>query len=153
MYRARKANTFSFFCWVSLSVAQKSPLLRRPLGLMLGSAPLSQVWRNVYGVARSFCGLAIFCALRKLILANRTDYFFVLGKERQILYSISVFMEYVQWKYIFSNNTSYLCETNKTVIWLQSRRTDTISLISTVFLYSEFKSSTRSRFLGEECLR
>ena len=153
MYRARKANTFSFFCWVSLSVAQKSPLLRRPLGLKLGSAPLSQVWRNVYRVARSFCGLAIFCALRKLILANRTDYFFVLGKERQILYSISVFMEYVQWKYIFSNNTSYLCETNKTVIWLQSRRTDTISLISTVFLYSEFKSSTRSRFLGEECLR
>ena len=143
---------FFFFCWVSLRVAKKSPFVETSPGV-IGSAPLSRVWRNVYRAARSFCGLAIFCVLRELILANRTDYSFVLGKERQILYSISVLIEYVQWKYIFSNNTSYLCETNKTVIRLQSRRTDTISLISTVFLYSEFKSFTRSRFLGEECLR
>ena len=151
--QGKESQYFFFLCWASLRVAKKSLLLRRSLGLMLGSAPLPRVWRNVYRVARNFCGLAIFCVLREVILANRTDYFFVLGKERQILYSISVLTECVQWKYIFSNNTSYLCETNKTAIRLQSRRTDTISLISTVFLYSEFKSFTRSRFLREECLR
>ena len=34
---------------------------------------------NAYRVARNFCGLAIFCVLRELILATRTDWFFLLG--------------------------------------------------------------------------
>ena len=39
---------------------------------------------NAYRVTRNFagvniCGLAIFCVLRELILATRTDWFFMLG--------------------------------------------------------------------------
>ena len=61
---------------------------------------------------RNFCGLAIFCVLRELIFAIRTDWFFLLGIDfcdfRKYpvpsIDNIFVFIEYVH-MYIFSNNT------------------------------------------------
>ena len=34
---------------------------------------------GLYRVARNFCGLAFFCVLWELIVASRTDWFFLLG--------------------------------------------------------------------------
>ena len=34
---------------------------------------------RIHRVARNFCGLAIFCVLRKLIFAIETDWFFLAG--------------------------------------------------------------------------
>ena len=34
---------------------------------------------RIHRVARNFCGLAIFCVLRKLIFAIETNWFFLLG--------------------------------------------------------------------------
>ena len=61
-----------------------------------------------------FCGLAIFGVLRELFFAIRTDWFFLLGInfcdfQKIPIPSIDnmfVFIEYVQWNYIFSNNTT-----------------------------------------------
>ena len=36
------------------------------------------VWHEIFAGV-NFCGLAIFCVLRELILATRTDWFFLLG--------------------------------------------------------------------------
>ena len=36
------------------------------------------VWREIFAGVY-FCGLAIFCVLRELIFAIRTDWFFLLG--------------------------------------------------------------------------
>ena len=65
-------------------------------------------------MARNFCGLAIFCVLRQLIFAIRTDWFF---SQLELIFAIFskypvhsiddifVFVKNVQQKYIFSNST------------------------------------------------
>ena len=61
-----------------------------------------------------FYGLAIFCVLRELFFAIRTDWFFLLrinfcDFQKIPIPSIDntfVFIEHVQWNYIFSNNTT-----------------------------------------------
>ena len=57
-----------------------------------------------------FADLAIFCVFRELSFAIRTDWFFLLGinfcdfQKELSIDNIFVFVEYVQYKYIFSNN-------------------------------------------------
>ena len=77
------------------------------------------LWTRNYRVARNVCGslffgLAILCVLLELIFAIGTDWFFLLGinicdfqKVYPCQYPASIiffFIEYVQQKYIFSNN-------------------------------------------------
>ena len=54
------------------------------------------VWQETVFAGVYFCGLASFCVLRELIFAI----FFIPG---EIIDDIFVFIEYVQWKYTFSN--------------------------------------------------
>ena len=87
-----------------------------------------------------FCGSAIFCVLRELIFAIRTDWFFFLGIIFCIFQkvpvpgidNIFVFTGYVQYKYIFSNNKPVFCCFWQAVI-------EQTRFLSTVFLCSEFK--------------
>ena len=75
--------------------------------LTANSIPLwHEIFRGLY-----FCRLAIFCVLRELIVAIRTDWFLLLGinfRDFQnpvpSIDNIFVFIEYVQQKYIFSSN-------------------------------------------------
>ena len=67
------------------------------------SNPLSTVWHEIFEGVYS-CGLAIFCVLRELISAIRSDWFFFLGINfcdflkvpSSIIDNIFVFTEYVQ---------------------------------------------------------
>ena len=92
-----------------------------------------------------FCGLAIFCVLRELIFAIRTDWFFLVGinfcdfRKYPVpsIDNIFVFIDYVQKKYIFSNNTKgasvFVSEKKRPVVIEQTR------FLGTLFLSSEFK--------------
>ena len=87
-----------------------------------------------------FCGSAIFCVLRELIFAIRTDWFFFLGIIFCIFQkvpvpsfdNIFVFNGYVQYKYIFSNNKPVSCCFWQAVI-------EQTRFLITVFLCGEFK--------------
>ena len=72
------------------------------------------MWHEIFAGVY-FCGLAIFCVLRELIFAIRTDclFFQLLGinflrfseSPGQIIDNSLVLIECVQRKYIISNNT------------------------------------------------
>ena len=75
------------------------------------------------------CILAIFCVLRELIFAIRTDWFFLLGINicafqifpDILLIIFSFFIEYVQWKSVFQKNVR--CAYPKPVIvWFLNER-------------------------------
>ena len=63
-----------------------------------------EIFAGVY-----LCRLAIFCVLRKLIFVIRTDWLscweLTFAIFRKSLIIVSFFIEYVEWNYIFSNNT------------------------------------------------
>ena len=67
------------------------------------SNTLSTVWHEIFAGVY-FCGLAIFCVLRELISAIRSDWFFLQGINfcdfqkvpSSIFDNIFVFIEYVQ---------------------------------------------------------
>ena len=71
--------------------------------------------QDVYRVGQNFCGslflqIGDFCVLQELIFVIRTDWFFLLGInfgdfQKVCDKSLIVLRVYVQWKYIFSNNT------------------------------------------------
>ena len=108
-----------------------------------------------YRVARNVCGslffgLAILCVLRERIFAIRTDWFFLLGinicdfqkvpMPVPSIDNIFVFIEYVQQKYIFSNNKPVPVSLY-TVLILNQRQVviEQTRFLSTAFLCSEFK--------------
>ena len=112
-------------------------------------------WTQNYRVARNVCGslffgLAILSVLRELIFAIRTDWFFLLGinicdfqkvpMPVPSIDNIYFFIEYVQQKYIFSNNKSVPVSLY-TVLFQNQRQVviEKTRFLSTAFFCSEFK--------------
>ena len=114
------------------------------------------------------CRLAIFCVLRELIFAIRTDCFFLLGRylrfleiPGQIIDNIFVFIEYGQWKSVFQKkNVRFACPKPVIVLFCMKETSYTIieqtRILSTAhFLCSEFKLEniySGVNFCGEKCL-
>ena len=96
-----------FVCLYWLSFLFSPISFKRPI-IFLTDTLWNEIFAGVY-----FCGLAVFCVLWELIFAIRTDWFFLLGinfcdfRKYPVpsIDNIVVFIEYVQQKYIFSDNT------------------------------------------------
>ena len=107
------------------------------------------LWTRNYRVARNvggslFFGLTILCVLRELIFEIKTDWFFLLGinicdfqkvsMPVPSIHNIFFFIEYVQQKYIFSNNKPIPVSLRQVEVVIEKTR-----FLSTAFLCSEFK--------------
>ena len=128
------------------------------------------LWTRNYRVARNVCGslffgLAILCVLLELIFAIGTDWFFLLGinicdfqkvpMPVPSIDNIFFFIEYVQQKYILSNNKPVPVSLY-TVLFLNQRQVviEKTRFLSTAFLCSEFKLEnihSGVHFLWKKC--
>ena len=101
-------HTHNFLLCLLFKMASDRAKLSKYVHSYISGTVWYEIFAGVY-----FCGLAIFCVLRELIFAIRTDCLFLLGinflrfseSPGQIIDNSFVF-EYVQRKYITSNNTT-----------------------------------------------
>ena len=91
------------------------------------------VWHEIFAGVY-FCGLAIFCVLRELIFAIRTDWFFLLGINFCDFQTVSStqFWEYFRFYWVRAINQYFVC------FWMKETSCDWTDKIS-IFLCSKFK--------------
>ena len=111
-----------------------------------------EIFAGVY-----FCGLAIFCVLRELIFAIRTDWFFLLR--------ITIFRKYpvpsIDNTFVFNllrmcNINTYFQIINQYFVVFWQVVIEQTRFLSTAFLCSEFKLEniySGVNFCGKKCLR
>ena len=104
------------------------------------------VWHEIFAGVY-FCGLAIFCVLRELIFAIRTDWFFLLGINFCDFQTVpsTQFWEYFRfyWVRACNRNTVNIFSNDKinqyfVCFWMKETSCDWTDTIS-YFLCSEFK--------------
>ena len=91
------------------------------------------VWHEIFAGVY-FCGLAIFCVLRELIFAIRTDWFFLLGINFCDFQTVpsTQFWEYFRFYSVRVVNQYFVC------FWMKETSCDWTDKIS-IFLCSKFK--------------
>ena len=102
-------HTHNFLLCLLYQMASDMAKLSKCVHIYVSLIMWLEIFAGVY-----FCGLAIFCVLWELVFAIRTDCLFLLGiiflrfseSPRQIVDNSFVLNEYVQRKYIISNNTT-----------------------------------------------